>query len=135
MGWAAGHGAHPAHRRADLHGRHLVHFDQFNVENQVGFRGYSRMIRVMVGDRACSVSQLPGNENAALAADPHACKALVKADNRAAHTLRKRHRLWVAQLGLAVVAHDRFAILVPERGAMLLGGIKDDAVRSPVTGV
>jgi hypothetical protein len=93
---ATGHGAHPAHWWAGLHGRHLAHLDQINVEDQVGFSGNSRMIRAMVRDRARSIGQLPGDEDAALAANLHAGKALVKAWNRSAYALRKGHRLRVA---------------------------------------
>ena len=93
------------------------------------------MIRVMIGDRACSVSQLPWNENAALAADFHAGKALVKAVNRGAHTLRKGHRLRVAHLGLAVVTHHDLTVFVSQRHPVVIGGVELDPISGPVAGV
>jgi ABC-type cobalamin transport system ATPase subunit len=69
---------------------------------------------------ACSVSELPGNEDAALASNLHAGEAVVEAGDDTAHTLRKRHRLWIAHLGFAVGAKLGLAVLVTERLRMVV---------------
>jgi hypothetical protein len=115
---------------------HIGHVHQFDIEDQVGFCGNSRMVRATVGHRARSIGHLPGDEDAALAADFHAGKSLVKADNRAANALRKRHRLGRTLLGLAVVPEDRLAVLVQNRWAGMEGcGVEDDSIGGPVAGV
>ena len=72
------------------------------------------MVRSAVRDAPGSIRQFPGDKDAALAADLHAGKALVKARNGAADTLMKRKGLRIAHLGFAVVTQDRFAILVSD---------------------
>jgi hypothetical protein len=62
------------------------------------------MVRATVWHRARSIAHLPRDEDAALAADPHPGKALVKADNRSARALRESHRLGRTLLGFAIVA-------------------------------
>ena len=65
-----------------------------------------------------AVGQLPGNEDAPLAANLHAFIALIKAGNDAAHTLREWHGLRDIQFWLAVVAHHRLTVFVLQRKTM-----------------
>jgi hypothetical protein len=74
------------------HGQ-IGHVHQFNVEDQVGLLRNSRMSGVGSRMAFCAIGQLPGDEDAALAADPHAVKALVEAGNHAAKALREWHGL------------------------------------------
>jgi hypothetical protein len=74
------------------------------------------------GTALCSIGQLPGNEEATLAANLHACESLVEAGNQAAHPLRKCHGLRIAELWLAVIAHHGLAIFVLHRRAGMVEG-------------
>jgi hypothetical protein len=91
---------------------HIGHVHEFHVEDQVGFRGNSRMAWTMLWNVARSIGHLPGDKQAALATDLHADKALVKARNRATSALSKWHGLRIAQFRFAVVAQHRLAVLV-----------------------
>jgi hypothetical protein len=133
--WATGHGAHPAHRRALGRSGHLGHVDKFNVEDQVGLFRNSRMSGVGSLTAFCAIGQLPGDEDAALAANLHACKALVKAGNDAAKALRELHGLGNIQLGLAVVAHDRLAFLILQWEPVVVGGVELVSVGGQPAGV
>ena len=84
---------------------------------------------------AGSISQLIGDEDAALAAYLHAGKSLVKAGDHATHADGEAHGLRRVQLGLAIVAQDRFAVLILERLAMVFGGVELDTVGGAVAGV
>ena len=100
--------------------RHVGDFDQFHIEDEIGLGGDAGMVGT-VGNVAGSVSELPGNEDAALATDSHAGKTVVEAGNDAADALRERHGLGIAHLrlaigakfGFAIFAHDRTAVLIP----------------------
>lgn len=90
------------------------------------------MVRTVVWNGARSIGQLPGDKQTPLAADPHTGKALVKARNRATDALSKRHGLYIAQLGFAVVSQHRLAVLVPQRRpGMVGGGIELDSIGGP----
>jgi hypothetical protein len=94
------------------------------------------MFRAAGGHIACSIRQLPGNKQPALAADLHACKSLVEARNQAAHSLRKSHGLRVAVFGLPVIAHHRFAVLVHYgRAGMVERRVELHAIGSTPAGV
>jgi len=94
------------------------------------------VVRSAVRDAPGSIRQFPGDKDAALAADLHAGKALVKARNGAADTLMKRKGLRIAHLGFAVVTQDRFAILVSDGlSGMVVRGVELDAVDGTVAGV
>lgn len=72
-----------------------------------------------------AIGQLPGDEQAAPAADLHAGESLVEAGNQAAHALGKGHGLRIALLGLAVVAEHRLAVLVFEwLSGVVVGGVE-----------
>jgi hypothetical protein len=87
----------------------------------------------MVWIVARSISHLPGDEDAALTADLHADKALVKAWNCATGALMKRHGLHIAQFGFAVVSHHRLAVLVLHRLTVFFRGVEHDAIGGPIT--
>ena len=94
------------------------------------------MVRTAVGDGADSVGELPGDEEATLATDLHAGKALVEAGDEAAHALRKLHGLRRPYFGFAIFAEDGFAVLVFLRLAgMVVRGVELDAVGGAVSGV
>ena len=127
---------HPAHRTRRRRRRRIGHIQQFHVENQIGFRRNPRMIRTAVGNGAGSISQLPWNEDASLAAHLHAAKPLVEARNRVANSLMKWKRRYVAQFRFAVVAHHWLAILVLQRSPRVVAGrVKLDPIRGPVPGI
>jgi hypothetical protein len=98
------------------------------------------MSRIRSRPATCAVGQLPGDKQAALAADLHAPKSLVEAGNQAAHSLRKRHRLHIAHLGLAVGSHHRLAVFILLRLAMIVRRVElvtivGAAVAAQVAGV
>ena len=94
------------------------------------------MVWAVVWNAARPVGQLPGDEQAALATDLHADKALVKSRNCAADTLMKWEGLWIAELGFAVVAQHRLPVLVPQRRPrMVAGGVELDAIGRAVARV
>jgi hypothetical protein len=78
---------------------------------------------------------LPWDEDAALAADLHSHETLIEAGNRSTGSLHKWQRLRVGQLGFAIVTHHRLAVFIPERHAMLFGGVEYDSVSCPIAGV
>lgn len=86
---AGGTGPSTWHARALRRSGHLSYVNQFDIEDEIGFCGNPGMLGSVVGDDADSVSELPGNEDAALATDLHAGKALVEAGNKASHALGK----------------------------------------------
>jgi hypothetical protein len=119
-------GRHSAHARVVWRRWHIGYIDQLDIEDQIGFRGNPRVIRVAVWNRVRSISQFKGNEKTALAPDLHAFKALIEARKRAAtpgpaHALRKLVGLWIAKLGLSVVAQHRLAVLVLDWRAVVVG--------------
>jgi hypothetical protein len=71
------------------------------------------MVGSVVLNAVRPVGHLPRDEDAALAADLHSYKALIKARNRSADSLYERQGLRVAQLGFAIGAHDRLAVFIP----------------------
>jgi ABC-type polar amino acid transport system ATPase subunit len=112
---------------------HIGLFHQRDIEDQVGLRWNRRMVGSVVGNIAQSVGQLPGNENAALAAHLHTVKALIKAHKYTSLSLRKRHRLHGSLLRLAVLAEDRLVVLVQDRRpGTLIRGVEDDPIGGPV---
>lgn len=82
------------------------------------------MRRIWPRHAAHTIRQLPRNEQPALATHLHSGKALIEARNQAAKSLRKRHRLWIAELWLAVFAHLRLTIFVFHRGTMVVRRIE-----------
>ena len=100
----------------------VAHVHQFHVKNQIGLFRNSGMSGIRTGPSLRAVSQLPRNEDAALAANLHAGKSLVKARNRAPIALREADRLGWALLGFAVVAQHRLPILVQHRLARMVVG-------------
>jgi hypothetical protein len=85
---------------------------------------------------ACSVRQLPGNEQTALSANLHTGESLVEAWNQPAHPLRKRHGLRVAAFGLPVIAHHRLVVFIHYwRAGVVKRGIELDAIGSAPAGV
>ena len=119
---STGHSAHPW---ASGWRRHVHHVYQFNVKDQVGLGRNSWMRRVRPLPALCAISQLPRDEQTALAADFHARKALVEAGNQPPHPLRKSHGRRVAVLRLPVVSQHRLAVLVQNRGAgVVVGGVE-----------
>ena len=83
-----------------------------------------------------AISQLPGDEQAALTANLHAVEALVEARNQATHALRKRHWLRRPELGFAVSAKHWLIVLVHHRwpGAVIRG-VELDAIGHAPAGV
>ena len=109
--------------------REVSNFDKFDVKDQIGLGRDSRMGGVGAGTAFGSISELPGNEQATLAADLHTVKTLVEAGDEASHALRKCHGLRVAKLGLAVCAQYWLAVLVLFRlTGMVIGGVELVAV-------
>src|ERR1019366_5089798 len=82
---------------------HVRYFHKLDIEDEVGLGGDPRVRGVWPWTSRRSVRQLPGNKQAAFAADLHAVEALVPAGNDAAKTLRKADWLWIVQLRLAEV--------------------------------
>jgi len=64
------------------------------------------------------ISKLPGNKDAAFAANLHSCKALVEAWDEAAHTLREYERLRIAEFRLSIGPHHRLAVFHHGRPAV-----------------
>ncbi len=94
------------------------------------------MLRTMIWNVARSVGELPGDEDAAFAADLHADKALVKPWNGATNTLMKWEGLRIAELGFTIIAQHWLSVLVlHRRPRMVARGVKLDAIGSPVAGV
>ena len=145
MRGATGHGTRAlrsAHTRVIWRGRHLGDFHQLDIEDQVGFRGNSRMrraacfIRGAIGDHTRSIGELPRNEQAALAANLHSAKSLIEARNEAAHALGKRHGLRFSQLGFAILAEHRLAVFVfLWLAGVIERGVEFDAVCGAIAGV
>ena len=100
------------------------HVHQFQIQNQIRLGGNRRMIRIRRWTFPRTQPQLPGHKHAPLAADPHAVKSLVPAGKRTAHALDHRSGLRIAQLGLTVIAQHRFAVLVQNRSAVVVGGVE-----------
>ena len=73
------------------------------------------MRRVRTGTSTRAIGQLPRYKQPAFAPDLHSMKALIESGNHAAKSLRKRDRLRLAQLGLAILANHRLAILIQNR--------------------
>lgn len=129
-------GGHSAHWAALRRSRQFRYIDQFDIEDQVRLGGDSGMLQTVVGNLAAAISQLIGDEEAALAANLHADETHVKAGNGAALALRKRHGLRIAELRLAVIAEHRLAVLVLDRWAgVVIGGVELDAVGSAIARV
>ena len=127
-----------AHSHAGVSGLcgHVGHINQFDVEDEIGFCGDAGMVGSVVGDGSNSIGELPGNKEAALAADLHTAKALVEAGNEASHALREWHGLRRAHFGLSVVAEHGLAVLVLlGLSGMVEGGVELDAVGGAVAGV
>jgi hypothetical protein len=80
------------------------------------------MVGAMGGNLSRSIAQLPGDEDAALAAHLHARKALVEAGNCAANPLRKAHGLRRSLHGLAIGAELRLSVFVKNRRAGMVVG-------------
>ena len=122
--WHSGAGVRRNLRPA-LHGRHgrtrlhLRHVHEFHVEDEVGFGGNAREARNPRCRRrtrrlvAQPVGQLPGNEDAALASNPHAGEPGVEAGNHTAKALWQRRGLGF-HLGFAVGVHDGLAVGAPD---------------------
>lgn len=115
---------HSTHARVVGRHRHLCYIDQFHVEDQISLGRNHRVGGVGTDAPLCSIGQLPGNEEAALAADLHAIETLVPARNDAAKALGKSDGLRVAQLGLSVSVQHRLAVLVRHRSAVIGRGIE-----------
>jgi len=120
--------------------RQFAYVDQLYIEDKVGLgrNSYVGGLTVpgrLLGDVARAVSELPGDEEAALAANVHAVEALVEARDQAARALCKGQRLRIAQLGLAVGAHLRLAVSAHDGVAVVIGGVELHAVGSAVAGV
>jgi hypothetical protein len=118
------------HRRR----RHICHFDEFNVEDEVRLGRNARMVGT-VRHGARSVGELPGNKDAALAANLHAGEAVIKARDDPAHTLRKLHGLRILHLGLAVGPKLRLAIFADRWLRVLVPRVEFDAVGGAPAGV
>ena len=73
--------AHPARPIGTC--RHVADIYQFDVENQIGLRRNSRVSSVRTGAAACPICQLPGDEQAPLAANLHTAKSLIEARDQA----------------------------------------------------
>jgi hypothetical protein len=99
--------------------RHIGNFDQFNIEDQIRFRGDPWMVRATIWNRMRSVSQLERDEETPLAAYLHATEALVKAGEwpSPAHApaLQKLEWLRFAQFWLAVGIFLGLPILIQHR--------------------
>jgi hypothetical protein len=88
-----------------------------------------RMSGGMIRNHSCSIGQLPGDEQAALAANLHSGKSLIEAWNQTPHALGKRHGLRISELWFAVLAHHRLAVLVLFWGARVVErGVELDAI-------
>jgi hypothetical protein len=125
-----------AHAGASGGGGHVGYVNQFDVEDEVGFRRDPGMFGTVVGDGAHSVGELPGDEEAALATNLHAAEALIEAGNEAPHALGKCHGLRFPQFGFAVVAEHWFAVLVLfGLAGMVEGGVELDTVGGAVASV
>jgi hypothetical protein len=81
------------------------------------------MSGVTRGHLAGAQSQLPRNVNAALTTGLHALESHIPTGERTALSHDHRHRLWIAQFGLAVGIHDGLVVLVQLRGAVIVGGV------------
>lgn len=108
---------HSTHARTAGRCRHVGHIDKLDVENEIGLGWDPRVSGVWSRPPARAICQLPGDEQAAFAANLHTFESLIEARNEAAHALRKGHWLRLALLRFAVVAHDRLAVLIHNRCA------------------
>ena len=113
--------------------RHISHVHKFDIEDEIGLGGNAGVVRA-IGNGAGSVGKLPGNEDAAFAADVHAFDGVVEAGDEAAHPLRKDKGRGIAQDGLAIGAGLGFAVL-HHRLLVVFPGIEFDAVRGAPAGV
>jgi hypothetical protein len=80
------------------------------------------MSRVRPRTAFVTIGQLIWNEYAALSANFHSFKSLVKPWNQAAKTLGERDWLRISHLGFAVVTQHRLAVLVSDRRSGVVGG-------------
>jgi hypothetical protein len=116
--------------------RHIGNFDQFNIEDQIRFRGDPWMVRATIWNRMRSVSQLERDEETPLAAYLHATEALVKAGEwpSPAHApaLQKLEWLRFAQFWLAVGIFLGLPILIQHRRPMIVRRVELYSIsRSP----
>src|ERR1039458_4129894 len=102
--------------------REFDYIHQLDVKDQVSLGRNPRMRRVRTRTSACTVCQLPGDENAALAANLHAFKSLVPAWNYATKALREADGLRIALLRLSIGIQHRLAVLVQLRSARMVVG-------------
>ena len=93
------------------------------------------MIFIVVGHRLVSIGQLPRDEQAATAVDFHAGKALIETRDQPSLSLGEDDGLGITHLGVAIVAHDRLAVLVAQRLAMVFGGVEFDSIGRAVAGI
>src|ERR1700753_2701709 len=93
------------------------------------------MVGSAVGNGAISVSQSPGDEDAALAADVHAFNGEVKARNHASDAVRKLHGLGLTHLGLFVRPHDGLAVRAEDWLRVLIPSVELYAVSGAPAGV
>jgi hypothetical protein len=121
-----------------LRRRSVGYVNQFDVEDEVGEGRNPRVGCIGAGAALGAVSQLPGDEQAALSANLHAFKSLVEARKRPSSRRRSLSE-WVGQriavLGFAVVAQNGFAILVFDcRPRMIVRGVELVSVIVPPVG-
>lgn len=109
--------------------------NQLDIENEIGLGGNAGVGRIGAGTSARAVRQFPRDEETALAADLHSLKALIESRNNAAETLRKADGLRIAELGFAILAEHRLAVLVLEGLTVILGRIELAAVAREPSGV
>jgi hypothetical protein len=104
-------------------------FDQFEIQDQIGSGGNRRQGGATGGKIPITKSQLPWNEDAALAFGLHAYRSHIPTDKRTSLSHDRRPGLRIAQLGLAVVTHHRFAVFVFERRSrVIVGRVKFGAI-------
>jgi hypothetical protein len=110
----------------------VLHADQFEIQDQIGFGGNRRVGGVARWNLPRAEAKLPGNKDAPLAAGLHALSSHIPSWERTALPQHRSHRLGIAQLRLSVGAQHRLAVLVPlRRTGVVLGGIEFLAIRQP----
>ena len=126
-----------AHGRTGCHCRYVIHAHQFKIEDQVSFGWNTWMGSIRTGTAFCAVCELPGNEDAALAADLHAINAQVQAGHGpTARALEEAEGLGGRLFWLSVRPHHRLEVFIVYRAwRVIVGRVEFAAVRGKPNGV